>query len=289
MHDFSNRGLIETAELAQLLESGTKVKIVDATYIMPGSPIDGRDLYEQRRIDGAVYFDIDRIADPDSALPHMLPSETAFEKAAGELGIGNDDLVVIYDQSGIAMAAARVWWTFRVFGHDNVCILNGGLPYWEATGGRLTSGPAAPPAPAIFKARFRPELVRDLDAVRKASKTGNSLIVDARSAERFSGSIPEPRAGLRAGHIPQSHNLPFMSLIDPRDGRLKDSGTLKEIMAGLLDVETTEIVASCGSGVTACVTALAYFRLGKQDVAVYDGSWTEWGDENAGTDIAVGA
>lgn len=274
------QGLIEADALDELLRSGAKVKLVDASY----NPGIAEENFLRRRIDGAVFFDIDLIADPRSPMAHMLPSPEDFAQAVSALGIGNDDLVVVYDQSGIAMAASRAWWMFRVFGHDNVCVLNGGLPYWMATGHEVSDSPCEKPAPAVFKANYRPELVKGLTEMQQALQSRDATILDARSAERFSGRVPEPRPGLRSGHIPGSLNLPFMSLLD-NNGRLPGPDSLREKFRALPAAGQT--IATCGSGVTACVLALAFYTIGKQDVSVYDGSWTEWGQEDQGTAVAA--
>ncbi len=275
MRNYAGAGLIEADELAFLLKSGGSVKLLDATY--PSK--------EAARIGDAGVFDIDAVADPRSDMPHMLPSPGDFARAVLELGISNDDLVVVYDQSGIAMAAARAWWMFRVFGHDNVCVLNGGLPYWKATGHPLNDSPPAAPAAVKYTASFRPELVRDMALVQQALRSGGgTAILDARSTERFSGNAAESRPGLRSGHIPGSANVPYASLIDPSDGRLRAVADIR----GILDAFAgKQVIASCGSGVTACVIALAFYTLEKPDVAVYDGSWTEWGRKDRATEVTI--
>lgn len=267
--------LIEPGALYDLLRQNGTVRTVDASFAMPGSIPGPKDVFDRKRIGDAVFFDIDRIADPHTDLPHMLPSPAAFEDAVSGMGIGNDDLLVIYDQTGIAMAAARVWWTFRVFGHDNVRVLNGGLPGWEAAGYPVNTAPPRPPSPSTFKARFRPGLVSTLQDVQHATSEKDSLILDARSPQRFSGTMPEPRPGLRSGHIPGSVNLPFTNLLDPSGHRLKSKDALEKEFQPFGD--STPLIASCGSGVTACVIALAACRIGRRDVSVYDGSWAEWG------------
>ncbi len=270
-------GLIEPADLAALLEN-SNVKLVNATW-GPRHPV---------RIGNAVPFDIDAIADQGSILPHMLPAPDDFSAAAAALGISSDDFVVVYDQSGIASAAARVWWTFRVFGHDRVCVLDGGLPAWADAGFPLARPDASLPAPGRFTAQFRPALVADMNDVHAALENDTALVLDARSAERFAGIAPEPRPNLRGGHMPGSVNLPFPAVIDPDTGRLALPALLDRIFAGAGNPHqhAGRIITSCGSGVTACVLALALFRMGKTDVAVYDGSWAEWGRESSGTPVA---
>lgn len=240
-------GLIQPEELLKLLESTTpNLKLIDASY--PANPT-------LPKIGNAVTFDIDDIADPESPMAHMLPSPELFAAKVGTLGIGNDDFVIAYDQSGLAMAASRAWWMFRVFGHDNVAVLDGGLFGWLQKQCPVGAGEVQPQT-KTFNASYRPELVVDFEQMKSISSAASAAILDARPPERFG-----------PGHIPNSGNLPALSLIGS-DRRLKASG---------LEIPSdSKIVATCGSGVTACVIALALFREGRKEVPVYDGSWTEW-------------
>jgi thiosulfate/3-mercaptopyruvate sulfurtransferase len=265
--------LVGTEWLAARLGDPT-LRIVDGSWHMPQLKRDARAEFAAAHVPGAVFFDIDAIADHATPLPHMLPGPEAFAVAAGALGIGSGDRVVVYDVRGV-VSAARVWWTFRVFGHDAVAVLDGGLKKWRAEGRPVESGSAAPPRRA-FTARPRPELVRDLDAMRANLTSRGAQVLDARSAGRFAGTEPEPRAGLRGGHIPGSLNLPYETLYRA-DGTLKPPDELAGAV-GAAGVDLGRpVVTTCGSGVTASVLALALYRLGRQDVAVYDGSWSEWG------------
>jgi thiosulfate/3-mercaptopyruvate sulfurtransferase len=250
------------------------LRVVDGTWHMPQLGRNARAEFEAAHVPGAVFFDIDAVADRSTTLPHMLPTAGEFAAAVGALGIGSDDRVVVYDARGV-VSAARVWWTFRVFGHDAVAVLDGGLRAWRAEGRAVESGPGAP-APRPFTARLRRDLVRDLAAMRANLDSRAAQVLDARSAARFAGTEPEPRAGLRSGHIPGSLNLPYETLYRP-DGTLKPPAELGRAVAAAGVDLGRPVVTTCGSGVTASVLALALFLLDRRDVAVYDGSWSEWG------------
>ncbi len=250
------------------------VRVVDGSWHMPQLKRDARAEFAEAHVPGAVFFDIDQIADPRTSLPHMLPRASDFAHKVGQLGIGDRDRVIVYDSRGV-VSAARVWWTFRAFGHDAVAVLDGGLPRWRAEGRPVESGTPVP-KPRRFTARLRKGLVRDLAAVRQNLTTRRAQVLDARSRGRFSGTEPEPRAGLRSGHIPGSLNLPYDELYE-KDGTLLPPDALRQrFMAAGLDLDKP-VVTSCGSGVTASVLALGLFAAGRPDVPVYDGSWTEWG------------
>jgi thiosulfate/3-mercaptopyruvate sulfurtransferase len=265
--------LVTTEWLAKEL-GAPDLRVLDGTWHMPQLKRDPRAEFAQAHIPGAAFFDIDAIADHATSLPHMLPDAATFARAVGALGIGSGDRVVVYDVRGV-ISAARVWWTFRAFGHDAVAVLDGGLRKWRAEGRPVESGMPAAPARA-FKATARPELVRDLDAVRANITSRAAQVLDARSAGRFAGTEPEPRAGLRGGHIPGSLNLPYDSLYRP-DGTLQSPAELRVALQGAGVDLARPVVTTCGSGVTASVLALALYLVGRRDVAVYDGSWSEWG------------
>jgi thiosulfate/3-mercaptopyruvate sulfurtransferase len=261
------------------------LRVLDGTWHMPQLKRDARAEFVQAHVPGAVFFDIDRIADPTTSLPHMLPTAEAFADAVGALGVGSGDRVVVYDTRGV-VSATRVWWTFRAFGHDRVAVLDGGLRAWTAEGRPLEAGEPTPPR-RQFRATLRPELVRDLEAMRRNLTTRAEQVVDARSRGRFEGTEPEPRAGLRGGHIPGSVSLPYDSLYRP-DGTLQPPDALRSAFAAAGVDLAKPITTTCGSGVTASVLALALHLIGHAHVAVYDGSWTEWGGR-PDTPVAVGS
>lgn len=258
---------------ANLGNSG--VVVLDGSMHLPTSGRNARREFEAEHIPGAIYFDIDEIADKSDSLPHMLPSAGQFGEQVGRMGISNATRVVVYDSEGL-YSAGRVWWMFRTMGHDNVAVLDGGLKKWKADGRPVTSAATPPRAPAAFAARRNAARVRSAAEVKALIGDPKVQIVDARAAARFAGSVPEPRAGLRSGHIPSSLNVPFGSLLKA-DGTLKDRAELAQVMqAAGVDV-SRPVVASCGSGVTAGVVAFALAQLGNAEAAVYDGSWSEWG------------
>lgn len=261
-----------------------EIRLVDATYFLPTVPRDAEKEFLARHIPGAVRFDIEDIKDSANPLPHMLPSPAEFAGKVGALGLGNDTRIIAYDALGL-VSAARAWWMFRIFGHDRVCVLDGGLPKWLREGRPLESGPANP-QPAPFTPRFRPELLRSLDAVRGELANRSAEIVDARAKGRFAGSEPEFRAGLKSGHMPGAKNLPYTELF-AADGTLLSSAEILARFAGAGVAVERPVTTTCGSGVTACVLAFALHFAGKEGAAVYDGSWSEWGGRED-TAIATG-
>jgi thiosulfate/3-mercaptopyruvate sulfurtransferase len=251
------------------------LRVIDATWYLPHLKRDARAEHAERHIPGAVYFDVDAISDQNSPLPHMLPDPETFARAAGALGIGSEDRVVAYGGRGM-IASARAWWMFRVFGHEQVAVLDGGLAKWRAEGRPLETG-APTPAARRLTAAFRKELVADLDRVRATLEAQREQVIDARSHGRFVGAEPEPRPGLRSGHIPGSVSLPYDRLFRREDDTLLPPDGLRAAFgeAGL-DLERP-VVATCGSGVSAAVLTLGLYLLGRGETAVYDGSWSEWG------------
>ena len=276
--------LVSTAWLAERL-GAADVQVIDATWFMPGDPRTGREGFMAAHIPGAVFFDIDGIADHATDLPHMLPSPQAFAAAAGALGLRRDATVVVYDGQGI-FSAPRVWWTLRTMGFAKVRVLDGGLPKWRAEGRAVQSDGVAP-APSVLDAAFEPALVADLTSVRDLLERRAARVIDARPGPRYRAEVPEPRAGLRGGHMPGACNVPFGGLIET-DGTMKSAAELRAAFEAAGVDLSAPIVTTCGSGISAAVLALALARLGREDVAVYDGSWTEWGGRSD-TPVATGA
>jgi thiosulfate/3-mercaptopyruvate sulfurtransferase len=273
--------LISTDELVALLDDPA-LRIVDGSW-----HLDGRDAlaeFTEARLPGAVFFDLDAVSDHSTDLPHMLPTAAAFSDAVGGLGISATDTIVIYDTVGL-FSAARVWWTFRTMGATKVRVLDGGLPQWRAAGHSVETGAFAPAKPATFMASSVPDAVADVPTVM-AALTGDAQVVDARPAARFLGQSPEPRPGLRSGHMPGALNLPMKSVLDD-NGRLKRGKTLASAFhdAGV-DLDRP-IVTTCGSGVTAAVLSLALAEL-DTDSRLYDGSWAQWGSGTQ-TPVVTGA
>jgi thiosulfate/3-mercaptopyruvate sulfurtransferase len=268
----SSRWLISTDQLAQRLGAPDTV-VVDGSFYLPALKRDARAEYLAGHIPGAVFFDIDAIADHSTNLPHMLPSAAQFAQDVGKLGIGNEDSIVVYDGAGLG-GAPRVWWTFRIFGAKNVFILDGGLPKWKAEGRPVESGAGAR-SPRKFEAVLNSAVVAGVSDVQRALSQKSAQVVDARPAERFHGQAPEPRPGVRPGHMPGAFNVPVTGLIE--NGRLIPPEQIAQrFAAGGVDL-SQPVITSCGSGVTAATLWFALDAIGKEPKALYDGSWTEWG------------
>ncbi len=264
--------LVSTEWLAKHL-SAPDVKIVDGSWYLPDAKRDPKSEFRDEHIEGAVFFDIDEICDTKSPLPHMAPSPEKFAARVRKLGLGDGNRIVIYDTSGL-FSAARVWWLFRLMGHEDVAVLDGGLPKWKSEGRPLNDLPRAP-RERHFTPRRDTTLIRDVTEVARAAKLENEQIVDARSPSRFAGSDPEPREGLRAGHIPGARNVFYADLLD--SGVMKEAEALRTVFEAAGVDLSKPILTTCGSGVTAAILALALQRIGHRDWALYDGSWTEWG------------
>jgi thiosulfate/3-mercaptopyruvate sulfurtransferase len=294
----SQNGLIAPEDLYYLLGGHTPIRILDASYSVSGGYESPQQAFLSSHIDSAQFFDIDTVADQDAPLPHTLPSPEYFTSCVESMGISSEDHVVIYDQSGAYMASSRAWWMFRVFGHDKAYVLDGGLQNWMACGFKTVSGPANIPVTGSFKASYRKDLVATKDDLLENIQSSERTVLDARPPLRFMGRAPEPRPGMRAGHIPGSINVPFPDVLQrdrtKQDGGhnvivLKDNSMLEDAFQtmGLSSHQKTAI--SCGSGVTACTVALALYKARGHESAIYDGSWSEWGAEDAGTPVEQNA
>ncbi|HVX99703.1 MAG TPA: 3-mercaptopyruvate sulfurtransferase [Pseudorhodoplanes sp.] len=264
--------LVTTEWLANHLEA-PDIIVVDGSFYLPTMKRDARTEYLEGHIPGSIFFDIDGISDHSSSLPHMLPSPEAFSSAMRQLGIGDGMSIVVYDGLGL-YGAARVWWTFKVFGVREVLILDGGLPKWKAEGRPLEFGEVRR-TPRHFTARFDRSAVAGVEDVRQALASKSAQVVDARAADRFTGKAPEPRPGLRCGHMPGALNLPFSRLIE--DGRLVEPARIAKAFADAgVDLDRP-VITSCGSGVTAAILTFALEAIGRNRGRLYDGSWAEWG------------
>ena len=267
-----SKRFVSTEWLAARLDD-PNVVVVDGSFYLPALKRDAETEYLAAHIPGAVRFDIDAIADHSTDLPHMLPSADAFASAVGELGIGDGTTIVVYDGIGL-LGAARVWWTFRVFGAENVFILDGGMPKWKAEG-RPTDAGMVGRAARTFTPHMNKDIVANVGSVKAALADKSAQVVDARPADRFRGEAPEPRPGLKGGHMPGAFNVPSTSVI--QNGRLAPAEALAAAFAaGKVDT-SKPVITSCGSGVTAAILWLALDALGKEPKALYDGSWSEWG------------
>lgn len=265
--------LVSTEWLAAEL-GAPDLLVFDCSTYLPNEAGNTHDGFRAAHIPGARLFDINAIADDETELPHMVPTPARFARLAGALGISNTHRVVFYDQHGWR-AAPRGWWMLRLFGHDRVAVLDGGLPLWQREGRKVETGDAPPATPARFVPDFRARMLRGIGDVKAVLADGSALVLDARAKGRFDGTAPEPRAGLPAGHMPGARNLP-VGEVAGADGRLKDAATLRALFAAAGVDGTKPVITSCGSGVTACVLAFAAAHAGLPEPAVYDGSWTEW-------------
>lgn len=258
------------------------VRIIDGSWALDGT--DMQALYRQAHIPGAQFFDLESVSDHSTPLPHMAPSPVQFAEAIGQMGISEKDHVVIYDRQGL-FSAARVWWTFKLMGHEKVHVLRGGLPAWQVAGFAVTDQ-VTTPVSTIYAPRHIPEKIISLNVLLDKLKVMGSLVLDARPRARFEGTAPEPRAGLRSGHMPGSRSLPFGELI--RDGALKPRDELETIFKTYGAEDAGTIVTTCGSGVTAAIISLALYEIGHTSARLYDGSWAEWGQDTLDTPVVIG-
>ena len=266
--------VVSTAWLAERLNA-PDISIIDASWHLSAAKRDARAEFLEGHIPGAQFFDIDAISDTETSLPHMLPSPEKFASRMRKLGIGDGKKVIAYDAAGL-FSAARAWWMFRVFGHDDVAILDGGLPKWKAEGRPLEDGPAGKPQERHFTARYQALMVRDKSDVLRAVEKGDAAIADARSFPRFSAKEPEPRPGVRGGHMPGAKNVHYATLLRP-DGTLKSPDEIAKVFAAAGVDVGKPVITSCGSGVTAAILSLGLELIGAKDHGLYDGSWSEWG------------
>jgi thiosulfate/3-mercaptopyruvate sulfurtransferase len=266
--------LVSTDWLAAHLNA-PDIVILDASWHLPAAKRDAKAEFAAGHIPGAHFFDIDATAEPNTKLPHMLPSPAKFASDVKKLGVGDGKKIICYDAAGL-FSAARCWWMFKVFGHDDVAVLDGGLPKWQRESRPLEDGPPVPAQERHFTPRFRVSMVRSLADVAKGLESGAMQIADARSGPRFRGEEAEPRPGVRPGHMPGASNVHYASLIT-KDGTLKPQAELEAAFTSAGIDLAKPVVTSCGSGVTAGILTLALTELGTRDHALYDGSWTEWG------------
>lgn len=297
IEQFIHTGIINPEDINTLKqyvkeEDNKQIIFLDTTFVLPTSTENIADNFKKKRIQNAAFFDIKDIADKNSPLPHMLPSKEAFENALSNLGVSNDDIVILYGQHGMIMGPARVWWMLKGFGHRNVMVLNGGLPAWKTAGYETETGePQHFNKTAYCASEFQSAMLMDMKTLIEISAQSTHPIIDARPLIRFDGSTPEPREGMRSGHIPNSKSLPCASLVT-EDGQFKDTAILSTLFENIGiqigDNEPETIITTCGSGITACALSLALYNAGyKGNVAVYDGSWSEWGLEDSPTIVVT--
>jgi thiosulfate/3-mercaptopyruvate sulfurtransferase len=266
--------LVSTGWLAERL-SAPDIVVIDASWHLPAAKRDPRAEFLAAHVPGAQFYDIDAGSEPKTSLPHMLPSPEKFAHDVKALGVGDGKSVIVYDSAGL-FSAARLWWMLKVFGHRDCAVLDGGLPKWLAEGRPVESGEPAHPPVRHFTPRRNATMVRSIADVKRAIETGSAQIADARSPARFKGEAPEPRAGVRSGHMPRARNVHYLTLLR-EDGTLKDDAGIRAVLAAAgIDV-AKPVITSCGSGVNAAILSLALARIGAGDHGLYDGSWTEWG------------
>ena len=293
--NFTNIGIINSKDITTLEKEANnnnrRIIFIDSTFILPNSHEDIYKNYKEKRITNAVFFDLKAISNKKSIYPNMLPEEKYFSEYASNLGIINSDILIIYGQHGMLMGPARAWWMFKWFGHNDVIVLNGGLTAWENEGFAIeTNPPKAYKKSEYTASNFNSEAIIDMAEVLEASKNKLCPIIDARPKDRFSGKSLEPRVSMRSGHIPNSKNIPCSTLVG-NDGKFKTKGQINQIFKNSgIDIDDknleNRIITTCGSGVTACAISLALHYIGHTNVAVYDGSWSEWGLETSPTPVS---
>lgn len=259
--------------------SDPNVRILDGSYHLAATGRDGKAEYLEAHIPGALHFDIDAICDPNpTPSPHMFPSAVDFAAAVGAMGISNDQRVIVYDADGL-FSAPRVWWMFRVFGHENVAVMSGGFRNWQAAGHTVTKDIPSFEA-ASFNATLDATKLRSINQIQANIESGDELVLDARAANRFDGSQPEARPGVEPGHIPGSSNLPYAEIVDAEAGAFRDADTLRTAFDRVGVDGSRTVATTCGSGVTACILGLGMHLVGRDNWVLYDGSWTEWGSQD---------
>ena len=285
----AKQSLVSPKWVSEELQKGANIVLLDTSWYMPKEGIDVKVAFDGNRIPGARLFQVDEVCDKKTSLPHMLPSEEEFAKAVGQLGISNDTHVVCYDSNPHFMASARVWWMFRYFGHDQISLLDGGLDSWIASGLPTENvAPKSAPKEANFKIlNVRKNLLKTLEQIKANIKKEQFLLIDARSSERFRGTEAEPRPGLAQGHVPGSINIPYRRVIDGF-GSFASEVKMRELLSELELNPDQPLATTCGSGITAAIVAFSFHLLGKSDVALYDGSWSEYGQISLGNKVETG-
>lgn len=284
-----NFSIITNDILQNWMKNDPHLVILDSSFTLPGTSPSASTVYKEKRIPGARWFDVDSIKDPSSPLPHMMPSGRIFREACEALGISQSSKIVVYGQSTVAMGPCRALWMLKQFGHKDVHLLNGSLNHWESSGLTIETEEPNPVEATSYDWVAAPDRLARIDDIRSAISDNTTLILDARAPERFEGLAPEPRAGLRSGHMPGARNLPASQLVNTETGGFLDVGTLKERFESVGAETGRKTITTCGSGITACTLDLAISLTGLGENRVYDGSWSEWGQSSLDTPVETGA